>query len=289
MDPSGPQHAPAQAEVAIHGIVVPLPAGYEVVGTYGGWRRGHLLIAEGRQARLSVSWARHAAAPDLSRTLRTAGNRPDPGHVAGQQVAEEVIDQRARLGSWDGAQGAFHAAVRHFPEAGITVVARQLAPGASQEMRILISAVRAIAPGQPAPWRIYGLDLELPPYWRLEGLQQLAGLVRAVWFRYPGQALRPDQLLVMRRLACASRLLAGSPLGDWVRSGLSQREQVTASSENASVVHLSTTLPSANWWRRLRGRPDRRELYAWRVADLDRLVVQEWKGAADPLPCLRGA
>jgi hypothetical protein len=289
MDPPGQPGPPPPADVALHGIVVPLAPGYEVVGTYGGWRRGHLLVAEGRQARLSISWARHAAAPDLGRTLRAAGQRAAPGQVAGRQVAEEVLDAHARLGSWDGPQGAFHAAVRHLPAAGLTLVARQLSSAGSQEMRALIAAVRGVGPGQAAPWRIYGLDLELPPFWRLEGLQQLAGLVRGVWFRYPGRALRPDQLLVMRRLACASRLLGSASLGDWVRSGLGRSEEVTGGSDAGGVVHLATTLPAGSWWRRLRGRRERRELYAWTVPAGDRLVVQEWKGAADPLPCLRGA
>jgi hypothetical protein len=289
MDPPRQHARTGAADVALHGFVIPLETGDEVVGTYGGWRRGHLLVAAGRQARLSISWARHAAAPDLSRTLRAAGRRSGPGQVAGLQVADEAIDGHARLGSWDSPQGAFHAAVRHLPAAGLTLVVRQLAPGGSAEMRTLIAAVHGVASDQAAPWRIYGLDLELPPSWRLEGLQQLAGLVRAVWFRYPGRALRPDQLLVMRRLACASRLLASSSLGDWVRSGLSRREQLTGSSEDGGLVHLSTTLPAGSWWRRLRGKSDRRELYAWTVAEGDRLVLQEWKGAADPLPCLRGA
>ncbi len=179
--------------------------------------------------------------------------------------------------------------MRHLPAAGLTLVARQLAPGGSQDMRALIAAVRGVGLDQAAPWRIYGLDLALPPFWRLEGLQQLAGLVRAVWFRYPGRALRPDQLLVMRRMACASRLLGSASLGAWVRSGLSRREVVAGSSETGGLVHLSTTLPAATWWRRLRDSRDRRELYAWTVAEGDRLMVQEWKGAADPLPCLRDA
>jgi hypothetical protein len=273
--------------IAIHGVRCRLPSGWEVVGTYGGWRTGHLLVAEGRTARLSLSWARHAASPDLGRTLRTAGRRIDRDHVTGVMVAQEAIADGGLIGTWDGPHGTFHAAVRHLPSAGVTIIVRQLASGPAAPLRQLMTSVQGFTAAQGSPWRLYGLAVDLPAWWRLEGLQQLAGLVRGVWFRYPDGAMRADQVLVVRRFACASRLLEGASLGAWVRAGVHRRERILTEQEVDGVVQVSTALPASNWWRRLRGQSDRRELYAWTVAAGDRLVLQEWKGACDPLPCLR--
>jgi len=276
-----------EALIAIHGVSCQVPAGWEVVGTYGGWRKGHLLVAAGREPRVSVSWRRHAEAPDLARTLHAAGSRLDRSHVAGTLMRQDELATNLLLGAWTGPQGDFHAAVRHFPAQEVTVVARQLAPGPSEPLRQLISSVQAVAARDGSRWAIYGLALDLPAWWRLEGLQQLAGLVRGVWFRYPQGRLRPDQVLVMRRLACASRLLQGRTLGAWVQGGLVRHERVVGDDEHQGLVHLSTELPSAHLWRRLIGRRDRREIYAWTQPAGDRLLVQEWRGATDPLPCLR--
>ena len=207
----------------------------------------------------------------------------------GRQVGEEALDACTWLGRWDAPAGTYHALARHLPTSGLTLVLRQLAPGSGAELTTLGAAVQGVHVNQAAPWRIYGLDLELPSGWRLEGLQQLAGLVRGVWFHYGPRALRPDQALVMRRMACAGRLLGDGSMRDWVRGGLGYGERATGEHEQDGVVRVSTTAPATNWWRRWCGRHDQREIHAWRIAAGDRLMVQEWKGLGAPLPCLRGA
>ena len=273
--------------VAIHGFRCPLPAGWEVVGTWGGWRKGHLVVAEGRQPRLSVTWRRHQAAPDLVRTLRGAGKRLERSHAAGTLVAHEAVGDDGRLGRWDSDGGAFHAATRYFPTAGLTLVVRQLAIGGSAIVRDAITGCTGWSEDAAWPWQIYDLDLTLPPQWRLEGIQQLVGLVRAVWFHLPPGAASPDQVLVMRRLACASRLLGNRTLGAWLRAGLATGEQVEHEHKTDGVVHMHGTAPASNWWRRWRGQRDERDFHAWIETPRDRLVMQEWKGRGPALPCLR--
>jgi hypothetical protein len=282
VEPGSSGHA-----VAIHGLRCPLPASWDVVGTYGSWRKGHLLVAEDRQPRLALSWVRGAAAPDLERSLLAAGRRLARHHIGGVLVGREALGDHGLLGHWDGEQGAFHAAVRHLPAAGATLIARQLAPGAAAPLRAVVAGAEAGAVDQPAPWQLYGVAVRLPAWWRLEGVQQLAGLTRAVWFRHPGGAAAPDQVLVVRRLACAARVLAGRTLAAWVRDGLAGNERAVAEDERDGVAHVRAERPAASWLRRLRGRVDRREFHAWIEAGSDRLLLQEWKGADQPLPCLR--
>lgn len=285
--------------LALHGLCCTLPAGCEVVATYGDWRRGHLIAAADRTPRLALTWRRHRAAPDLQRTLATAGRRLTRGDVVGEPAGQSALGADGVIGRWRSPGGAFHAGVRTVATAGVTMVARQLQPGTQEELGSFLRSVEAHGEDAPWPWRLYGLDADLPPWWRLEGVSQLAGLARAVWFHQPRWAARPDQVLVLRRLACASRVLAGRTLVDWVRSGLGRNEVVTSVGPGADVEHgadaehgaglmgMTTSVPARSWWGRICGQRATRSLHAWIDATDDRLTLQEWTGNGEALPCLR--
>jgi hypothetical protein len=278
--------------IALHGLCCTLPAGCEVVATYGDWRRGHLVVAAGRLPRLALTWRRHRAAPDLQRTLTGAGRQLARGDVAGEPAGRSALGSDGLLGRWRSPDGDFHAGVRTLAAAGTTLVARQLRPGGEAEIRDLLGAAQAHGDAEPWPWRLYGLEADLPPWWRLEGVQQLAGLARAVWFHQPPGQARPDQVLVLRRLACAGRVLAGRTLESWLRGGLARGETVHAVAlhPGGDQLALATSLPARSWWSRLRGRRATRSLHAWIDAGDDRLTLQEWRGeprGGGPLPCLR--
>ena len=275
--------------IALHGLCCTLPAGCEVVATYGDWRRGHLIAAADRTPRLALTWRRHRAAPDLARTLASAGRRLAGGDVVGELAGQEALGADGVIGRWHSPSGDFHAGVRTIAAAGVTLVARQLCPGAAPEIRTVLRSAEAHGDEAPWRWRLYGLEADLPPWWRLEGVQQLAGLARAVWFHQPRWMARPDQALVLRRMACAGRVLAGRPISEWVRSGLGRGEVVTAITHdaNAEQLRMTTSVPARSWWGRLRGRRATRCLDAWIDVDDDRLTLQEWTGEGAALPCVR--
>lgn len=280
-----PDH-PLPLVVAWQGISLRLPGGWEVAGTYGNWKSGHLLLARGRGPMLRVSWERRREQPDLDRTLAKAAKRVAretgcialPGHEAAGPDGGVL---RCQGRSTEIAVGA-----RRFAEAGVTVVWRQLAPSSPAELAAMVRAGSAVGEDAPAEWRIHGLACVLPPWWRSEGVQALAGLTRAVWFRYPNGRRSADQVLVLRRLACAGRVLAGRSLEDWLRTTLHRGETATVEAV-ADGVRLSCTRPATNWWRRWRGRRDVRRFDAWLEPEDDRVTVQEWTGSGEPLGCLR--
>lgn len=279
--------------LALHGLRCTLPAGCEVVATYGDWRRGHLIIAAERTPHLALTWRRHRAAPDLQRTLASAGRRLTRGDVVGEPAGCNALGSDGLVGRWRSPLGDFHAGVRTMAAAGVTVVARQLRPGIQSELAAFLRTTEAYTDDAPWPWRLYGIEADLPPWWRLEGVSQLAGLARAVWFHQPRWAARPDQVLVLRRLACANRVLAGRSLADWVRSGLGRSEVVTTvdhradADADAGLMRMTTSVPARSWWGRVRGRRATRCLHAWVDAGDDRLTLQEWAGDGEPLPSLR--
>ena len=45
--------------------------------------------------------------------------------------------------------------------------------------------------------------------------------------------------------------------------------------------------PGDNWWRRLRGVVEERQLFAWADEGMDRLILQEFKGSEPTVPVLR--
>jgi hypothetical protein len=278
---------PLPVLVAWQGLSLRLPAGWEVAGTYGDWLSGHMLLARGRAPVLNVSWNRRREQPDLERTLAKAAKRVAretgclalPGHEPAGPDGGVVRCQ--------GRSSEIAIGARRFVDAGVVTVWRQLAPWSPSELAAMVRACTAVGDDEPAEWRIHGLSCTLPPWWRSQGVQALSGLSRAVWFRFPRGRRRADQVLVLRRLACAQRVLAGRTLEAWLRTGFYPKETAVAHELDGGGVHLSCTRPAANWWRRWRGLTDRREFHAWIDEAEDRVTVQEWTGSGDSPGCLR--
>ena len=272
--------------VAWQGVTLRLPAGWEVAGTYGNWKSGHLLVAKDRGPLLRVSWERRREGINLERTLAKAAKRvaretgclPLPGYEAAGPDGGVVRCQ--------GRTSEVAVGARRFSDTGVSVIWRQLAPWSVADLGAMVRASDAVGDDAATDWRIHGLTCSLPPWWRSEGVQALAGLTRAVWFRYPRGRRRADQVLVLRRMACAGRVLAGRDLETWLRTTLHKNESATAE-VSPDGVHLACTRPAANWWRRLRRRVDVRHFHAWLDDADDRVTVQEWAGGDEPLGCLR--
>jgi hypothetical protein len=272
--------------LGFHGISCELPDTWECIATAGDWRRGRVVLAEGRTAVLGLSWERRPIAADLVRSL-TAALAPlarDLGPGSADPISDD--DRDCASVRYRGAQGDGHAIAVRRP--GGALVARQLTPGPLAPLRQLAASCTVAADDAPARWAIHGLDAELPPWWRLEGIQHVAGLTRAVWFHRRPHAVGIAAALVMRRLACASRLAPDGDVEAFLRRNLVPDEHVQRGEAPDGVVHLLCERPAASWWERWRGRRRRRRLHAWRTPG-DRLVVQEWSGYGEPLPALRRA
>ena len=272
--------------VAWQGLTLRLPQGWEVAGTYGNWKSGHLLLARDRAPVLRVSWERRREPIDLDRTLAKAAKRVQRETGCQALPGQESAGPDGAVLRCQGRSSEIAVGARRFAEAGLTVVWRQLAPSSVAGLTAMVRASDAVGEDAPAAWCMHGLACTLPPWWRNEGVQALAGLTRAVWFRYPQGRRGADQVLVLRRLACASRVLAGRPLEAWLRTTLHANETATAE-PNPGGVRLACTRPAANWWRRWRGRADGRQFHAWIDDAEDRVTVQEWVGGGEPLACLR--
>jgi hypothetical protein len=268
----------AEHALALHGFAVTPPAGWELAGISGHAGRGWLLLASERTPVVRVSWHRHAARPDLDRSLAGLGRMWERHHRAHLAV-RTTPDEQQRSGEWDSTAGTWHAMVRWFPHAHLTITVAGLVPGVCGSE--LFAQAEARAEDQAWSWRCYGIDLELPPWWRLAGVQQYAGLTRALWHHRVGNRFRPDQVLVVRRLACASRLLAGGDLETWVRAGLGRQVQIGRVVRHQGEVRLEADQPATTWWRRWRGDRDRQVLHAWLEEEPDRLVLVEWRGEGE--------
>ena len=279
------EQPPDRIEIAVHGIGQLVPHTWDVVATYGDWRRGQVLFAEDRRPRLSLSWQRHAAAPDLARTLRGAGKSIVADHPHSVPAGDEALGSDGLLARWSSPGAPVLAAVRRIGTA--TLVWRQLGADTPCPMRAIADSAWAVADDAPARWRVHGLELDLPAWWRLEGLSRVPGLARGAWAHRPGGSWRADQILVMRRLACASRILPGLDPAPWLRQHLARDEQIVAEESGDGAARLRLSRPGRTWWQRLRGQRATRELHAWVETAADRVVVQEWIGAGEPLPGLR--
>jgi hypothetical protein len=271
--------------LAVHGIRLRCPSGWEIAGVYGGWRRGQLILSFQRQAILGVNWQRGRSAPDLPRSLRTIGRNIAKAERAQGEFSSQALGSDGLIGTWKFANGTcLLAAARDFRRSETTLLLRQLAPFA--DLADIALAAETCGDSEATPWSMHGLAVTLPPWWRLEGMQHLAGLTRAVWCHYPNGRMRPDQVLVLRRLALASTLLAGKGPEAWIRSHLRRRETATTVSATAASCHLVCRQPARNWLRRLFGRIDERHIHAVVEHGSDRLVIQEWKGDGQALGCL---
>lgn len=266
------------AVLALHGFALTHAMEWALAGTSGHTDRGWLLLARGRDPVVRVGWRRHTIKPVINRTLDNIGQ--ELGRCVQRRIAvRTTLGEHQCAGAWDGDAGTWHGAVRWFPGEGLTLTALGLVPALPVEELLTTAA----AWSEDAAWRwcCYGLDLGLPPWWRLAGIQQFAGLTRAVWQRHIRRRFRPDQVLALRRLACASRLLKGGGLEGWVRQGLDRREQVLGLTTRDGVLRLDAERPAADWWGRWRGRRDRHVLHAWVEESEDRLLLREWRGTGE--------
>ncbi len=283
--------------VALHGIGCPLPAGWEAVGTAGGWRRGQALIAAADgPPLLAVGWARETAMVEAPRVLEALERRMRRELGCGERRACSAITG-GLLARWSAPAGELCGGVRWLPDsdgrpagAGVTLVVRALAPAGVAATHAAVAGAWARRDGQATPLRIYGLDLELPPWWRLEGVQQLAGLVRALFLHHPqGRLDRIAGALVVRRYACAERVLAGRTPAAWITDQLGRRESVVGSGVSDGVTAVRTRRPAHGWLRRLTGGSEGRSFHTWLETGGERLVLQEWYGTGTPVMCLRSA
>lgn len=283
--------------LALHGIGCPLPAGWEAVGSAGGWRRGQVLVAASDgPPLLAIGWERAAATAEPPRLLAALERRMRSELGCGERRACSAISG-GLLARWAAPPGELCGGVRCVRPAsaadagpGVALVVRALAPAGVAAAHAALAGAWARAADQPTPLRIYGLDLELPPWWRLEGMQQLAGLVRALFLHHPqGRLDRIAGALVLRRFACAGRVLAGRTPAEWIAEQLGRRETVLSSAVVDGVTAVGTRRPAPGWWRRLAGASEGRSFHAWLEAGGDRLVLQEWYGTGTPVMCLRSA
>jgi hypothetical protein len=267
--------------IAMHGVAWSLPGRYGVALTAGTWARGRIVVTDRETAPLVLGWERRGVTPEPGRTSRALAARLGRDLGAGAMRIDGM--DGGALVAVQGRTGTGHGAWRHLPGAGAVLTVRQTGPGGPEPVLQAVAAASAVADGEAASWRIHGLRADLPPWWRLQGVECVAGLARGVWLlRRPGR-LRTEAALVVRRWGLAGRMLAGRPVAEWLRSVLDPGEAVLTEEERDGVVRLATRRAGPDWWSRLRGRRRERILWAWLEAP-DRLVVQEWAGSGEPVP-----
>jgi len=277
--------------LALHGFALALPPDWEVVSNRGDWSAGNVVLVERHVPQLSLSWQRQQREPDFGRTLAKLERRV---HREQQALPEgRTALRHGQLSRYRAQAGDYHAAViRPDPEQPLTLILRQLSPGSEAQLRTLIDSCMVFDEGRDAviPWRLHDMRADLPSGWRLEAVQDLVGVTRMMWVHYvPGRRRRSDQLLVLRRLACAERQLEGLDPQSWLHRRIDHhRERLLEPGYQDDLFTSWVDAPGDNLWRRWRGIRERRHVAIWTETAEDRLLVQEWKGAGDhPLPPLR--
>ncbi len=286
---------PGPTGLALHGWACDLPPGAEPAATFGTWRSGQVLLSIDRKPLVGVSWERTALSPDEAKTLLKIAKRLRAEHGAPVAPSGGQSDDLTRHGGGIVAiavatrAGLFRASLRRIDTAGVTLIARDLSPEAVDHAGILASA-EAWPVDAPWPWRIYGLDEVLPPWWRLESIEHVAGLVRALFFRFPPGRWRPGEqgrreraVLVLRRWALAARVLAGKTPAEWLAGAIRSDETIEAVRElpPAGTIEATVRGPGATLWRRLRKQRDVRRFRLRFQPDIDRLTVAEFKGEGE--------
>ncbi|MFW5698838.1 MAG: hypothetical protein ACOCYN_03195 [Planctomycetota bacterium] len=275
---------------AIHGFSFRIPATWELRVNKGYWGNGYQMFIDHRTPTLNLTWERFSRTPDYDRTVARMAKRATQHSDLKVTKVEPITGSRQGLRvRLEGSEGVFHAAVlRPDPDVNLVLVIRQMLPGSALPLNRLVDSSHALAEDAPTPWRFHGLALDLPPWWRLHGTEHMVGLTRAVWFHRPKNRLKTAGVLVLRRYACASRILREITIDRWIEERLEKRETMRqrayASDGTFSAI---ADAPGLSPWRRLRGVREERHLAAWIEEGEDRLVVQEWKGAGPPLPPLR--
>lgn len=273
--------------ISWQGIDLYCPAHWEPAGMYGSWKAGQIIMAEGREPRMAVSWERKDMRPDIDKTAVKAAKQHMKRVGATNLTPPEPLGVDGSLVRMIGGPTDRAVGVRRVESAKATLIWRQLAPGSMAMLRKMIRSADAAADNETATWVIHGLNITLPPKWRSEGIQVLAGFVRGVWFHYSGRYDQVDQALIMRRYACAERLLDGQSLVTWLIKQMGKAAICETIEQRADFVELACTTPAGSWWRKFRGKREKRQVYAWLEGDNDRLTVQETIGGQSSLGCLR--
>lgn len=273
--------------LAIHGIVSRIPGEWDVAINRGNRQAGYVVLVHRRHPLLNLTWDRRPRRPDIDKTLRSIARR-----LAKQAEARldhtEALPGEGMLARFIAPKGAIHVAIfRPDAEEPGTMILRQLSPGTADSLRAVVAETRICRADEVTPWRLHEIAVDLPPTWRLQGIQQYPGLVRAVWFRVTSKPHRHDQVLVLRRFACAGRMLGEADVASWVAKRLARGERI----EEHRILpgplwSARCSAPGGNWYKRIRRIRDRRLLHAWIEDDRDRLLLQEWKGVGEPLPPL---
>lgn len=275
-------------DLALHGFSLRVPKDWDVLVNKGHWDGGHLVLAAGRVPRVNLTWERRGAGIDVERTVRKLG-RTLPGTTPAPM---QSIAGGGQLIRFQGPDVAWHVAIlRPDPDRSLNLIVRQLIPGPSDDLRLIAGTAKVHDGEETVPWTIHHLDVRLAPEWRLTGISHMVGLVRAVWFHHPGgQKHKSDQVVVLRRFACASRLVTDGShgsLSEWVGSRLAKREKIVDHQHQNGVSSFTLEGPPNTLWKRLRGKRQQRTVHAWVEPAMDRLMIQEWNGNGTPIPPLR--
>lgn len=277
--------------LAMHGWQVFHPAGWDVISNKGTWNEGQVLLAEGRHGRLALTWQRRARTPDIDRTLASINkrfNKEAGKHQSFTLASSDDLGEKGVFARWVGPMGDFHAAIIHHVSNAMTFILRELEPGDGLALKRVSLTCESFADDATCPWHIHNLDFTLPPWWRLEGLQNIVGLVRGVWVLQPGGVGRTAAVLSMRRFAMGDRLLQGDGLETWLMSRTNPKDVLEFHETKADgTVQIDCAAQLPGWYNWLRGNRQPRRYYAWREPEMDRILVQEWRGRENPLECLR--
>ena len=276
--------------LSLHGWQTEHPAHWDVVVNRGLWDDGYLVLADGRHARVNLTWERLKRTPDLDKTLRRLDQRisKDAGRGRYTLTSVEDILDRGKYMRWVGPDGDVYGAIIRAVSAPVIFVLRDLEPSDGLHIKRMALACDAYANDQATTWNLHGINVELPPHWRLEGLQNLVGLTRAVWMNYPAGDRRAADVLTIRRFAMGSHILASVSPEEWLVSHINKGDKIVErQTASDGITVIKTEITPKGWIRRLRGERDSRIFHVWREDPLDRLVVQEWRGRGNPLPCLR--
>ncbi|TVR49272.1 MAG: hypothetical protein EA402_00130 [Planctomycetota bacterium] len=274
----------------MHGWSCEHPAHWDVVVNKGQWSEGFIVLADGRHGKINLTWQRLRRTPDLDKTLRRLDQRisRDAGRGRFTLTTIDDIPQRGKYMRWVGRDGDVFGAILRAVEAPVIFVLRDVEPSDGLALKRMALSCQAQDDALPTRWTLHGIDVELPPWWRLEGLQNLVGLTRAVWMHYPDGGHKAADVLTLRRFAMASHLLKEQSMAEWLMGHLNPRDHIAEREVSEDgITKVVTEVTPNSWIRRLRGEKDPRIFHAWHEPELDRLVVQEWRGRGNPLPCLR--
>ena len=105
---------------------------------------------------------------------------------------------------------------------------------------------------------------------------------------YPSGDRRATDVLTIRRFAMGEHILENRSVEEWLCSHMNAHDKITErSTDETGITLVKTEIKPKSWIRRFKGERDSRVFYAWREEEMDRLLVQEWKGQGEALPCLR--